>query len=155
MFAFSNQQPNSEEIDSSTPFVAASDGDLALLQKSLQHLSLPATVADSNGLTLLHSAASYNQIEVIRWVLSQPNIDVNAKDSDGDTPLHHCDQMSAAKILVEEAKVDYRIKNSDGQTALQVKEEEANEMGGEMDVDEEDEDFKNLEELVGYLRSLP
>jgi len=69
--------------------------------------------------------------------------------------LHHCDQMSAAKLLVEEAKVDYCIKNSDGQTALQVKEEEANEMGGEMDDGEEDEDFKNLEELVGYLRSLP
>ena len=155
---FSNnqqQETTSEEIDSSTPFIAASDGDLALLQKSIAHLSVPTTTTDTNGLTLLHAAASYNQVGVMRWLLTQ-SVDVNATDNDGDTPIHHCDQMIAAKILVEEGKADYKVKNKEGQTAVQVKEEELKDIGNSMEEgDSDDEDMTNLDELVGYLKSLP
>jgi ankyrin repeat protein len=159
MFAFASNNNNasvpSVEIDSSTPFIASSNGELALLQQSLSHLSVPATVADSNGLTPLHSAASYNQVHVMRWLFTQ-NVDINARDSDGDTPLHHCDNVSAARILVEEGKADYRSKNNEGKTALEVKQEEAIEMESGMDEDiDDDEDVKNLDELIGYLKSLP
>lgn len=158
MFAFASNNNNSTisniEIDSSTPFIAASNGELALLQQSLSQLSVPASIADSNGLTPLHSAASYNQIEVMRWLFTQ-RVDVNARDSDGDTPLHHCDHISAARILVEEGKVDYRAKNNEDKTAAEVKEEEIVEMGAGMEEDSDDEDMTNLDELVGYLKSLP
>jgi|EP00979_Chaetoceros_neogracilis_P001950 ankyrin repeat protein len=155
MFAFSQEQQDSGEIDSSTPFIAASDGDLALLQQSLRHLSVPATVTDTNGITPLHSAASYNQIEVMRWLFNQ-NVNVNAKDNDGDAPIHHCDTMSAAKILMEEGKADYKITNNEGKTVVQVKEEELKESGKAMEEeDSDDEDMKALDELVGYLKSLP
>jgi ankyrin repeat protein len=159
MFAFSlNNNPSASsniEIDSSTPFIAASNGELALLQQSLSHLSAPATIADTNGLTPLHSAASYSQIEVMRWLFAQ-TVDVNAKDSDGDTPLHHCDNVSAAKILVEEGRADYKTKNGEGKTAAEMKQEEVIEMGFGMEEDMDDnEDMANLDELVGYLKSLP
>ena len=156
MFAFSSDtQQITVEIDSSTPFVSASDGNLSLLQKSLSDLNVPASIADTNGLTPLHSAASYNQIEVIRWLLTQ-NVDVNSRDNDGDTPLHHCDHANAAKILVEEGKADYRMKNSEGKTVLQMKEEEAMEMGSAMEGgDSDDEDLAALDELIGYLKTLP
>ena len=154
MFAFANQGQESSDIDSSTPFIAASDGDLALLQQSIAHLSVPATITDTNGITPLHSAASYNQIEVMRWLFAQ-NVDVNAPDNDGDAPIHHCDTMSAAKILLEEGKADYKIINNEGKTALQVKEDELNEMGNTMEeADSDDEDMKALDELVGYFKSL-
>jgi len=178
MFAFLNNLHESNgQIDSSTPFIAASDGDLNLLQQSLAHLSAPATIADTNGLTPLHAAASYNHLDIVRWLFTQ-NVDVNATDSDGDTPLHHCENASAAKVLVEEGRADYTIKNSEGQTALEVKEEELQDMGIGIDLGEhegvkvsvamdeqegaamdeqegDDEEKAALDELVGYLKTLP
>jgi ankyrin repeat protein len=158
MFAFSNA-PQPYEIDASTPFVAASDGDLDLLKQSLAHLSIPVTISDSNGLTLLHSAASYDQREIMEWLLLTQNVNVNAKDNDGDTPLHHCDQVNAARMLIDEGKADYRIKNNEGQTALDLKKEELQELKDSMEEDDEngdvDDDLEALEELVQYLSSLP
>jgi ankyrin repeat protein len=158
MFAFSND-PKPSEIDASTPFVAASDGDLDLLKRSLAHLSIPDTISDSNGLTLLHSAASYNQKEIIEWLLLTQNVNVNAKDNDGDTPLHHCDQVNAARMLIDQGKADYRIKNNEGQTPLDLKKEEWQELKGSLEEDggndDADDDLEALEELVQYLSSLP
>jgi len=151
-------------IDSSTPFLAASDGNLPLFQQSLSHLSIDATISDTNGLTPLHSAASYNQIHVMKWILtnssqspSQNNnkVDVNARDSDGDTPLHHCDHVEAARILVELGNADFMMKNEDGYTALQVKEEELKEILEDDDgEDSDDEDCVNLKKLIEYLREI-
>ena len=91
----------------------------------------------------------------MRWLFTQ-NVDVNAKDSDGDTPLHHCDTVSAAKILVEEGKANYKVTNEEGKNPAEVKEEEVREMGSRMDEDsDEDDDVANLDALIGYLKSLP
>mmetsp|Transcript_13584 Transcript_13584/g.25507 ORF Transcript_13584/g.25507 Transcript_13584/m.25507 type:complete len:157 (+) Transcript_13584:56-526(+) len=156
MFAFSND-PQPSEIDASTPFVAASDGNLDLLKRSLAHLSIPATISDSNGLTLLHSAASYNQNDIMEWLLLEQNVNVNAKDNDGDTPLHHCDQVNAARMLIDHGKADYRIKNNEGQTPLDLKREELQELKDslEEDIGDVDDDLNALDELVRYLSSLP
>ncbi len=160
IFAFSSSpQSNSRaptNIDESTPFVAASDGDLYLLQQSLTQLSVNVNIADSNGLTPLHSASSYNQIEVMRWLFTQ-NANVNARDSDGDTPLHHCDNIEAVKVLIEEGCADYRIKNEEGNDVLEVKEEELREYfcnTKEEDMDSDDEDVENLKKITNYLREL-
>jgi ankyrin repeat protein len=130
--------------------VAAGDGDLALLQSSLAQLGLPPNSADSNGFTFLHAACGYGRVEVIQWLLGLNKndvvIDVNAKDCDGDTPLHHCDDAISARLLIE-GGADHTIKNDDGKTALEVKEEELEE-GND---DEEDSDDDDREELVEYL----
>ena len=150
----------SAEIDESTPWVAAGDGDLALLQESISKLNLAPNAADSNGFTFLHAACGYAREEVIRWLLGLNNkgdattivVDVNAKDAEGDTPLHHCDDVSSAKLLIE-GGADCAIKNDEGLTALDVKEEELKE-GDDEEEDSEDEDREKLKELVVYLKSI-
>lgn len=145
----------SSEIDESTPWVAAGDGNLALLQESIAKLGLAPNASDSNGFTFLHAACGYAREDVIRWLLSlnkdSTTIDVNAKDADGDTPLHHCDDVNSAKLLIE-GGADFRIQNDEGLTALEVKEEELKEGDGDEE-DSEDEDREKLKELVEYLKS--
>ncbi|KAL3776291.1 hypothetical protein ACHAW5_002600 [Stephanodiscus triporus] len=147
----------SAEIDASTPFVAAGDGDLELLQASIEQLGISPNAADSNGFTFLHAACGYCRVEVIEWLLGLNKdstiIDVNARDCDGDTPLHHCDDAVSAKMLIE-AGADDQQKNEEGQTPLEVKEEELEEEDGENDSDSDDEDRVKLKELVAYLKSL-
>ena len=163
------KRPELNKIDESTPFIAASDGDLTLLQQSLTHLSINANIADTNGLTPLHSASSYNQIEVMKWLFTQqqqqqqPHVTIiNAVDNDGDTPLHHCDQLEAVMLLVS-AGADYTIRNKDGDTVLETKEEELREyyssndcttFGGDVDDLEDDEEVVNLNKIIKYLRGL-
>ncbi len=148
----------SAEIDASTPFVAAGDGDLELLQASIKKLGIPPNAADSNGFTFLHAACGYCRVEVIQWLLglneNSAIIDINARDGDGDTPLHHCDDAVSAKMLIE-AGADHQLKNDEGQTPLEVKEEELEECDdSDSDSDSDDEDRLKLKELVEYLKSL-
>jgi hypothetical protein len=137
-------------IEASTPWMAASEGNLALLQASLTKLNLPFKAADENGYTLLHAAAAYNQIAAMGWLLQQDNVDVNAKDSDGDTPLHHVDKKEAAEYLIEVAKANPNEVNEEGKTALVSKEEDLIEM---MEEEDEDDDVTALRELVAYLKT--
>uniref|UniRef100_A0A7S2PQG5 Uncharacterized protein n=1 Tax=Leptocylindrus danicus TaxID=163516 RepID=A0A7S2PQG5_9STRA len=144
--------PDNIVIETSTPWVAASDGNLATLKKSLESLRLPITCADDNGYTLLHAAASYSQMEVLEWLTSQEGCDLNVQDSDGDTPLHHCDAVEAAQLLIERgASVD--VKNNAGETPLAAKEAEIND-GSDEESDSEDEDALALKKLVNYLRDV-
>jgi len=140
-------------IDESTAWVAAGEGDLPLLQQAMAQLNLPISAADSNGFTFVHAAASYGQIEALRWILSQQGVNVNAPDTDGDTPLHHCDCATAARVLVEEGNADFGIRNNEGKTAREAKEEELAEQEEEEE-DSDDEDATNLKELVHYLKGL-
>ena len=152
---FQAQQPQSTPIDESTPWVAAGDGDLTLLQTSIAQLGLAPNAADSNGFTFLHAACGYGRLEVMQWLIGLNKdsvvIDVNARDGDGDTPLHHCDDVDSAKMLTE-AGADHTIKNSDGKTALEVKQEDLQE--GDEEDDSDDEDRTKLKDLVEYLKSL-
>jgi ankyrin repeat protein len=159
VFGFASSPSNQprQQIDDSTPFVAASDGDLQLLQQSLTHLSLNVNIADSNGLTPLHSSSSYSQLEIMRWLFTQ-NANVNARDNDGDTPLHHCDDVEPIKVLIQEGKANYTIKNEEGNTVLEAKEEELREYyastrDDEMDSDDED-DVDNLKKIIKYLKEI-
>jgi hypothetical protein len=148
----------SAEIDESTPFVAAADGDLELLQASIKKMGIPQNAADSNGFTFLHAACGYCRVEVIQWLLGLNEdstiIDINARDGDGDTPLHHCDDAVSAKLLIE-AGADHQMRNDEGHTPLEVKEEELEEEDDDdSESDSDDEDRVKLKELVAYLKSL-
>ena len=154
-FQAKSTQPT--EIDASTPFVAAADGDLTLLKSSIKQLNLSPNAKDSNGFTLLHAACGYSRIEVINWLLDLNNIestiiDVNARDSDNDTPLHHCDDVESARILIEKGGADHQLTNNEGKTPLQSKEAELEE--DDDDDDSDDEDREKLKQLVVYLKSL-
>ena len=154
---------HSPDIDASTPWVAAGDGDLGLLQTSLAELGLAPSACDANGFTFLHAACGYGRSEVIRWLLglnagaakwgAANAVDVNARDGDGDTALHHCDDAESAKLLIE-GGADRTLTNDDGQTALEVVEEELREGPLAGEDDGENEDREKLKELLVYLKGL-
>ena len=142
----------SQPIDASTPWVAAADGNLPLLQASLAKLELGVGSKDQSGYTLLQAAASYSQIVVLQWILAQ-NVNIQDVDCDGDSALHYASTMEACKILVENG-IDIQIRNSSGHTALATKQLELNELMEDEDYEENDPDSVTLKKLVDYLVSL-
>jgi ankyrin repeat protein len=136
-------------IEKCTPWVAASDGSLELVQSALTALNMPPTIADENGYTLVHAAAAYSQQHILEWLMKQEGVDVNAQDNDGDTPLHHAENVNMAKFLIEKMKANPSIVNSEEKTAFQVRQDE---LQDQME-DEDEDDDDDLKELVEYLRT--
>lgn len=145
--------PPADQIDSSTPWMAASEGNKILMQHSLTTLSLPVTAADENGYTLLHAASSYNQMEILQFLLNN-NANVNAADNDGDTALHYAGNTHTAQFLVQVAKANPNQVNAEGKTALQAKQEEISEMMQDEDIEDDDDDLENLKGVVNYLSNI-
>lgn len=146
------QPQNTQEIDSSTPWMAASEGNLPLLQASLSVLNLPVTIADENGYTLLHAASAYSRLQVMEWLFSK-GVDVNAVDSDGDSALHHSEDVKVSKVLIEQGHANPLVANSEGKIALQVKQDDLEELLHDED-EKESEDASKLRELIAYLLSI-
>jgi ankyrin repeat protein len=142
-----------DNMDASTPWMAASEGNLALLQSSLQQLNFPLTAADENGYTLLHAAASYNHLGMVQFLISN-GADIHAVDKDGDSVLHYAGNIASAKMLVEVGQANLARTNAQGKTALQAKQEELVEIMHDEDMDEDDEDVDLLKDVVEYLASL-
>ncbi|KAF3989479.1 hypothetical protein FT663_03597 [Candidozyma haemuli var. vulneris] len=117
-------------------WVATADNDQALVKKYIESGEFSANSKDPNGYTPIHAAASYGHIELLRYLLEQGG-DINIQDEEGDTPLHHVEDLTVATTIVEEFKADFKIKNAEGQTPAQF-------------IEEEDE----FPELAKYLRSL-
>jgi ankyrin repeat protein len=141
-------------IDNSTPWIAASDGNLALLQHALTTLNLPPSEAsDENGYTLLQAASSYSRAAVMQWLVQTVAVDVNAVDTEGDTALHYADKVEAATFLLQSG-IDVTILNVAGKTALQSKQDDMDEMMADEDIEDDDVDLLNLRALIEYLTSL-
>mmetsp|Transcript_40996 Transcript_40996/g.46573 ORF Transcript_40996/g.46573 Transcript_40996/m.46573 type:complete len:156 (-) Transcript_40996:194-661(-) len=136
-------------IEESTPWMAASEGNLELLQNSIETLNITPSTGDKNGYTLVHAAAAYNQTSILEWLL-QCNVNANAQDNDGDTPLHHVEHVEAAKVLVEKMEANPNLVNSDSKTALQLR---MGELQEQIDDPNEDED-EDLRTVVEYLKAL-
>lgn len=150
-FGQANASANDTPIEASTPWVAASDGNLDLMQRALSTLHIaPSTAADDNGYTLVHAAAAYNQTRVLEWLMAQEGVNGNVQDNDGDSPLHHVEHVDAARLLVERMNANPNIVNGEQKTALQARMEDLHE---QMDDDNEDED-DNLKALVDYLKTV-
>ena len=139
------------EVDDNV-WIAAGDGSI---ERTLAFLGTGSVdVADENGYTPLMAACAYGHIDLVRELLRR-GADPNRKDSDGNTPVHHCDYASCLKELVE-AGAKVSIRNNDGQTALEVKEEELTEakeeFSDEEELDEgEESSEKRLQALVDGL----
>ena len=135
--------------------MAAAEGNLALLQSSLQTLNLPLSTADENGYTLVHAAASYGKIDILQHLLASGQVNVHAADQDGDTSLHYAGTVDACRLLIEVGKANPQQVNAAGKTALQAKQEELNEMMEDEDVEDDDEDLEILKGVVAYLSAIP
>lgn len=106
-------------------WVAASDGRQDLVEKFLnENATLTANSKDPNGYTPIHAAAAYGHVDLLRKLCKDYGGDINVKDSDGDTPLHHCEDANTAKVIIEELNGDATLTNNEGMTPLAVFEED-------------------------------
>lgn len=97
-------------------WVAAADNKIDLVKSFIESGKYSPNSADPNGFTPIHAAASYNNLDLLRYLLNNGG-DVNIQDSDGDTPLHHTENLGVVKVLIKEFNADYRIKNKEGLNA--------------------------------------
>ncbi|CEP61136.1 uncharacterized protein LALA0_S02e07536g [Lachancea lanzarotensis] len=105
-------------------WIAASDGNLEKVESFFSAGFGPES-KDPNGYTPIHAAAAYGHIELLRKLCSAPySGDINVRDGDGDTPLHHCEDLTTGRVIVEELNADWTLKNNEGKTALEVLEED-------------------------------
>lgn len=104
-------------------WVAAADNQIDVVKAHLDSGAYNANSKDPNGYTALHAAASYGHQDLLKLLVERGG-DINIQDGEGDTPLHHTEDVETAKFLVEELKADTTITNNDGLTAAAYIEEE-------------------------------
>ncbi|KAI1401304.1 ankyrin repeat-containing protein [Hypoxylon fuscum] len=103
---------------SANPFLLAADNSSALLPLLRENPSL-ASEQDSHGYSLVHAAASYNHLDLLRTLIHEFHVDANLRDEDDETALFVVETVDAARLLVEELGADITIKGSEGYTARQ------------------------------------
>ncbi|KAI8670175.1 hypothetical protein LRP88_01380 [Fusarium phalaenopsidis] len=103
-------------------YLLAADNDPALLPLLREKPALAAS-QDEHGYSLVHAAASYNHLNLLRALIREFSVDVDLKDEDNETALFVVETVAAAKILVEAgANVNHR--GSEGFTAREKIESE-------------------------------
>ncbi|KAG6013119.1 hypothetical protein E4U43_007488 [Claviceps pusilla] len=97
-------------------FLLAADNDPSLIPLLRKNPSL-ASAQDEHGYSLIHAAASYNHIDLLRFLVNDLHVDVNLQDEDQETALFVVETQIAAAVLVEELGIDFHHKGADGLTA--------------------------------------
>ncbi|EQC28010.1 hypothetical protein SDRG_14282 [Saprolegnia diclina VS20] len=105
-------------------WVSASDGDMDAVKAYLA-AGVSVDAQDENGYTPLQAAVSYNQTELVAYLLAQ-GAKVSLGDNDDETPLHFCESVEVAELLLD-AGADLNVKNADGRTPLDAALDEDNE----------------------------
>lgn len=78
-----------------------------------------ASAQDAHGYSLLHAAASYNHIDLLRLLVNEFKVDVNLTDEDGETCLFVAETVDAAKCLLEDLQINLHVQNNEGMNALE------------------------------------
>lgn len=117
-------------------WIAAADNQRQIVEHYILSNEFTPNSKDPNGYTPIHAAASYGHVNLLQYLIDNGG-DINIQDNEGDTPLHHVEDVKTAKYLIEKLHADYKIKNNDGLTAHQYI--------------EEDDDFPEVSE---YLKTL-
>ena len=82
-----------------------------------------ASKQDAHGYSLLHAATSYEQLELLRILIRDCNVDPNITDEDGETCLFNAESTDIAKELIN-LGVDINSRNDEGQTAAEKLDDE-------------------------------
>ncbi|KAG7401735.1 hypothetical protein PHYBOEH_011024 [Phytophthora boehmeriae] len=98
-------------------WTAASDGDIESVRGFLASGG-DANAKDEYGYTPLQAAVSYNHIELVVFLLAS-GAHATLGDNEKDTPLHRCETVECAKILLDHG-ADLNARNADGQTPYDV-----------------------------------
>ncbi|KAK2031593.1 ankyrin repeat-containing protein [Colletotrichum zoysiae] len=106
------------------PYLLAADNPAALLTLLCENPAI-ASGQDEHGYSLVHAAASYNHLDLLRALVREFGVNVDLRDEDDETALFVVETVDAAKCLVEELGADMAAKGADGVTASQKIEAEA------------------------------
>lgn len=98
------------------PFLLAADNSPDLLPLLRENPAL-ASAQDEHGYSLIHAAASYNHLDLLRTLVNEFKVNVDLKDEDNETALFVVETVKAAKVLVEELAADTLHRGSEGLTA--------------------------------------
>ena len=104
-------------------YLLAADNPQALLALLVEDPSL-ASDQDEHGYSLIHAAASYNHLDLLRALVRDFKVPVDLRDEDGETALFVVETADAARVLVEELGLDAGLQNEEGRTARENIEEE-------------------------------
>ncbi|KAJ3003276.1 UNVERIFIED_CONTAM: hypothetical protein HDU68_005776 [Siphonaria sp. JEL0065] len=115
--------PTQEQVAASNLFIAASDGEFELVQYFLANGN-KVTDQDELGYSVFHAAASYNHIDLMKYLLTLLGSETMPVDADGDTPLHVAETVEMAQLLVSHSPALPMIANSDGVLAIENADEE-------------------------------
>ncbi|RDW66263.1 ankyrin repeat protein-like protein [Coleophoma cylindrospora] len=103
---------------SSNPFLLAADNSPNLLPLLRANPEL-ASAQDEHGYSLMHAAASYNHLDLLRILATEFHVNVDLKDEDGETALFVVETLDCAKMLVEELHADIAVRGEEDKTAAQ------------------------------------
>lgn len=78
-----------------------------------------ASTQDEHGYSLVHAAASYNHLDLLRALVTEFKVDVDLKDEDGETALFVVETPAAASILIDELGANLQHRGAEGLTARQ------------------------------------
>lgn len=106
------------------PFLLAADNSSSLLPLLRSNPSL-ASKQDQHGYSLLHAAASYSHVDLLRTLVDEFHVDINLKDEDGETCLFVTETLAVANCLISELHIDDAVRNDEGMTAAEKIAQEA------------------------------
>ncbi|KAI8991308.1 ankyrin repeat-containing domain protein [Mycotypha africana] len=127
-------------------WVAAGDGQLDRVRELIEVDKIDVNSHDEFGYTAMHAAVSYNQKEIVEYLLKNgANVDI--EDFDKDTPLYVAETVEMAELLLNNG-ADPKHKNKEGITPALTAHEEgwtevavflANKTGEELPQDGEEQ----------------
>lgn len=100
------------------PYIMAAENSPYLLPL-LRERPEVASEQDEHGYSLIHAAASYNHLNLLRSLVHELHVPVDLRDEDAETALFVVETVEAARCLVEELGLDAGIRGDDGMTAAE------------------------------------
>ncbi|KAF7895240.1 hypothetical protein EAF00_007054 [Botryotinia globosa] len=94
------------------PFLLAADNSPDLLPLLRSNPAL-ASAQDEHGYSLMHAAASYSHLDLLRALVTEFGVNVDLKDEDGETALFVAETLDCAKLLVEELHANFTIRSAE------------------------------------------